>query len=189
MLKLAVLNECIALLGQAPLVSITDSHPLRAPAIAALSAKNTLVQQRGWWFNQEVITVSPDTAGRIILPGDCIKVQGEIGLAKRGPILYDLTNSTDLFAADQTISIVRLLDFELLEEVAAEYICALTLAQFQLDYDGDSDKQSKILRRAEMARSELNAEHTRQSRVNRITNSFAIGYISSIRNSLRYPIR
>ena len=189
MLKLAVLNECIALMGQAPLTSITDNHPLRAAALATLDAKNKNTQQPGYWFNTETITLTPDLTGKVILPGDCIRVLAPIGVSKRGPILYDNGNSTDLFTAPVELLVVRLLDFEILEETVAEYVCAQTVAWFQLQYDGDSNKQTQCLRRAETARINLNSEQTRQSRENRINSNPTLSYLRSIRHTNRYKIR
>jgi Tail tubular protein len=189
MLKLAVLNECIALMGQAPLTSISDNHPLRAVALSTLDAKNKNVQQPGYWFNTETITLSPDITGKVILPGDCLRVLAPIGVSKRGPILYDNKNSTDLFTSSVELEIVRLLDFETLEEPVAEYVCALTIAWFQLQYDGDSTKQTQCNRRVEAARISLNAEQTRQGRANRIDSNPTLSYLRSIRHTNRYPIR
>jgi len=174
-------------MGHTPLTSIDERHPLRAPALAKLDSKNRTIQARGWWFNSEEVTLSPDTSGKVILPGDCLEFRSNTNhYTKRGPVVYNLEDSTDVFTKDITGILVRLIPFDDLCEQMAEYIAAMTVMEFQLAYDGDSDKQSKLQRRTQMASAYANAEHTRQGRENAITSNPTLQRIKGFARQLNY---
>ena len=192
MQRLSVLNACLATMGQKPLASIDERHPLRAAALALLDQHNRAVQSRGWWFNRETLTISPDTDGRIILPGDCLTARARDRLlrcAARGPVLYNLSDATDQFSSSIDLSIVRLLPFEYLEEVAAQYIAYCVEREFQLTYDGDSDKQRKLAQSAADALVLLNAEETRNQPANWLDSNSKVQRVRSIVSYTRRFIR
>jgi hypothetical protein len=189
MQKLAVLNACLATMGQKPLASIDDRHPLRAAALALLEKHNRTTQASGWWFNREYITLTPDTSGKIIVPGDSLVVRSQdrnLKVATRGPILYNLTDSTDLFTDSLDVELIRLIPFDYLEDVVADYICYCTQKEFQLTYDGDSDKQRRLLEYTENARVMLNAEETRNQPDNWLDRNLGV---QRLRNIISYNRR
>ena len=68
---LDVVNDCLAVMGEAPLNTISEDHAFKVAAINILNRNSRNVQARGWWFNQEVLklTVNPIDS-RIYLPND-----------------------------------------------------------------------------------------------------------------------
>lgn len=192
MQKLTVLNACLATMGQKPLASIDERHPLRAAGIALIDRHNRTVQARGWWFNRENITLAPDTSGKLIVPGDSLVIRSlnrNMRVATRGPVLYNLTDSTDLFTDTLDVEIVRLIPFDQLEDVVADYISYCVQKEFQLTYDGDSDKQRRLGESTEMARILLNAEETRNQPANWLDSNANVRRMRSIVSSYRRYIR
>jgi len=187
MQRLDVLNECLETMGHTPLTSIDERHPLRAPALAKLDQKNRTIQAKGWWFNMEDVTLTPDVSGKVILPGDCLEFRSDVHrYVKRGAVLYNLDDSTDIFTADVKGVIIRLIPFDDVCEQMAEFIAATTVKDFQLAYDGDSDKQNKLARRVAEASVNVNAEHTRQSKQNAIASNYTIQRIRGFARELNY---
>lgn len=191
MQRLDVLNQCLATTGASALTSVDDKHPLRASALAILARNNRITQARGWWFNRDTVTLTPDTSGKVILPGDALSVKTKTVLVankryvKRGSVLFNITDGTDIIETPITLDLVRLLDFEDLEELVADYVSACTVAEFQLDYDGDSDKMRKHEARRASAFVALNSEHTRQMQENRITSNPTVQLINQLTTGSR----
>lgn len=187
MQRLDVLNECLETMGQAPLSSLDERHPLKTPALARLAAKSKAIQSRGWWFNAEVVTLYPDTTGKVILPGDCLTFRSDTHrYAKRGAVLYDMDGGTDIFTQPVKGMMIREIDFESVEEQMAEYIAAASIKEFQLAFDGDSDKQSKLKARVDEALALCNAEHTRQMKENAIASNYTLSRIKGFTRQLNF---
>jgi hypothetical protein len=77
------------------------------------------------------------------------------------------------------VIVVRDIPLEDLEEVAAQYIKALTLKWFVAAYDGTTKVS------AEEARVELNAEETRNNPDNWLTSSYRVQRTRAIRAGIR----
>ena len=182
MTELDIINACIATQGQAPLNSLAAAHPLKSAIQNELENIRRRVLSRGWWFNREPLTYEPDIAGRIIVAGDALTVRAQDRsrkVARRGSNLYDVTNGTDLFTTSIKVIVVRDIPLEQLEEVAAQYIRALTLEWFVAAYDGTTKVSS------ERERIDLNAEETRNSPDNWLMSSPRVQRTRAIRAGVR----
>lgn len=169
---LTVVNDMLATLGERPLNSMSDNHAYKAAAIRALETNNKRIQSQGWYFNRDEVKLPRDTSNRIPLPNDCLTYSSYTpGYVKRGEYLYDAFTSSYEFSADDYGTIVRDIPFESLDEIAAAYMAATAIAEFQLSYDGDSDKQRKLLAMVTQFRVDLKAEDIRQVRPNLFENS------------------
>ena len=192
MLQLDVVNSMLATMGEAPLNSLTDPHTFRGAAQRTLTNYNRQIQSRGWWFNQEVLNLQPSGVdGKLYLPGDTINVRvpGFPEIVQRGTVMYDTTLGTDVFTEEREVYLIRLLDFEKVPEIVAQFIAASAILNFQTNYDGDSTRTRELKLYEESTKIEANAEETRQLQVNLRTSNPTIAYIKSITRQARANIR
>lgn len=186
MQTLEVVNGCLASMGEAPLNSLSDPHAFRGAALAVLDKKDKEIQARGWWFNTERLEITPSPVdSRMYLPGDVIELQSGNGrYVQRGRLIYDTLDGTTQFDRPLTISIVRRIPFADLPDIVAAYIYAATVARFQQDYDGDSEKARNLLRDESMARAAANSANTRNTGANLLANNARIMTIKARHSKL-----
>jgi len=197
---LDVVNECLATLGEAPLNTLNEPHVYKGAALSALSKANKSAQSRGWWFNTEAMTVTPaPTTGQMQLPGDCLRwasgVRASDTLARgmpkpwavqRGSRLYDTRNRTYVFTEEVAGEITRLVPFEDLPVEANDFVAADTVLRFQSRFDADNSRRQELAQARTEASILLNAEQTRQAKVNLINNNSRLQRIKSRVRGLRY---
>ena len=145
MSKLDAVNLILADLGDRPVNSLVDANRLDVTlAIQAIDASTRGILSLGWWFNEETIELTVDSAGRYNLPDDWTAIKylsggptsGEHGVPNfvaRGRRLYDTTNNTDIFllAPAVTLHFARLLEFEDMPMTAREYVYAVAAVRNQ----------------------------------------------------------
>lgn len=187
MTRLEVLNACLATMGEKPLNSLNDPHPMRSAALGRLYTENRRRQAKGVWFNQEEITLDPSPAdSRIYLPGDAISFRAPTrDTAIRAKKLYDLKNGTNLFTDSISGQLIRLVPFEDLPESAAAYYAAEVVLKFQMDYDGDSTKTRQLAADRDDAKVEYNIDHTRNRKTNLINSNVALSRLKSLSRRIR----
>lgn len=193
--QLRVVNDCLAVMGEAPLNSLQESHEYKAAALNRLKATSERLQVRdgnGWWFNCETLTLTVNASDlRIYLPADIASMtvlDKRPTLAQRGRVLYNLDEGTDKFevGTSYTARLVRLLPFESIPLTVAEYIAVETVLGFQNEYDGDQTKTRNLMQEATMRRMLAMSEHVRNRKVNMLDNSVGL---SRIRNIVRQARR
>jgi hypothetical protein len=195
MLKLTVVNRMLATLGQAPLNSLSSNSRWLGACLSALDQSDVEVQSRGWWFNEETVTLQPSALdSRIYLPGDTASVSGDIvgnGIVQRGNRLYDLKNGTDLFTQEVTVTLRRQVPFEELPEQAANWIAAEAVYWFQTTYDGDEAKTRRLDAIRQAARMMFKAEDTTQRGANLVDSNRNVQLVRSFsrRQGYRIPTR
>jgi len=165
-----VVNDCLGSMGEAPLNSLSDPHRFRGAAQRTLERYNRRLQSRGWWFNRETLTLDPGALdSNIYLPGDTIAVRDlDTGVAQRGDRLYNLETGDYVFTAPVEVTLIRLVPFDEVPEVVAQYIAAAAVAKFQTLYDGDTAKARDLKEDRDIAQIEATAQETRESRANMI---------------------
>lgn len=163
--ELDVVNDCLSTLGESPLNSIQQDHPLVAGALKLLREANARVQSQGWWFNREVVTLQPDaTTGHIALPADFLSVDpSERGqrYTERGRRLYDLDAQSVEFDSTVDVAIIRLIPFLDLPWQAQDLVRAATVVRFVESYDADELRVQQVQIDYQAAYRSCNAEHTR----------------------------
>jgi hypothetical protein len=127
--KLEAINTMLSVIGEAPVSSLAPD----ATGDVAI-AKNILdevlkeVQTRGWYWNTEYkVVFGKDVGGKIAIPGNVSRVDADVRTstahyAIRNGYLYDLTDHTDVFTADATVTAIYLLEWEQLPEVGKRYV-------------------------------------------------------------------
>lgn len=171
---LEVVNGCLASMGETPLSSLVEPHAMKGAAIAELNRANKTVQSKGRWFNTEEVSFNPDSVnGWITLAGDAIKFESgsktapaKPWLVQRGNRLYNLNTRSYVVGEGVEGRIVRLVPFEELPPVAADFIATTAVLKFQSNFDGDNNKRQELKEDNNRARIEFMAEDIRQRRVN-----------------------
>jgi hypothetical protein len=170
--KLDVINDMLASLGEVPLNSLDEDHPLVAAGKTQLDISSAREQAKGWWFNKEIITLQPDvTTNEILVPGDCLSVDPldpNRHLIQRGRRLYDPSMGSYKFNSGTSIQcrLVRFIPFEDLPPTAAVYIGQSAVLMFQKAYDADPQKTANLKQDLREAYVAFNAEHIRNMQVN-----------------------
>lgn len=199
--ELRVVNDCLAIMGEAPLTAITERHAFKAAARNGLARVSETIQARGWWYNMETLTVAASPVdNRISLPNDVGTVLPPYlypHVVQRGRFMYDLRRGTDIFPEGTTyeVRLIRILPIELVPNSVAEYIAGQTVLEFQSQYDGDQTKTRNLDKMVNGDKSEgtiglkgeAKAEHIRYRRVNLIDNSERLQRVTSRINYSRRP--
>lgn len=182
-------------MGEVPLSSLVEPHAMKGAAVAELNRANKTVQSKGRWFNTEDVSYSPDSVnGWITLAGDCLKFQSgnstnvvKPHIVQRGNRLYNLKTQSYEVGEDVAGVMVRLVPFEELPPVAAEYIGTLAVLRFQSNFDGDNNKRQELKEDNAKARIEFMAEDIRQRKVNLLDSNRTLARIRQHNtNTLRF---
>lgn len=171
--ELDVVNMCLGTMGETPLNALVDDHPFIAAARSSLRVVNNREQSKGWWFNQELVTLSPDPSSKnIMLPLDAIRVDPidpSKALVQRGRRLFDPATSSYSFLAPVKVRLIRGLPFEDLPPSAQSYVGISATLDFCGVFDADSRKVANLVSQRGEAYTTLHAEHIRNQNVNMLT--------------------
>jgi hypothetical protein len=164
--ELSAVNLILRNAGETPVNSLSGEIPLEASqARETLIEVSEDVQSKGWFFNTEVFSLSPDNNGNIMLPPNALSVRStgasrSIPVTTRGRKLYNMTPlaSGDTFTGAMTLAIVFGLDFEELPSVARRYIALRAARVFQVREAGDEMNAQEDNQDEQRAMAELHAE-------------------------------
>lgn len=130
--KLDAINQMLAGIGQAPVVSLDFANPEISLAESILESVSRQVQGEGWHFNTEIkYPFTPDNNGNINVPPNVLQLsdnkldnQSKYQTVLRDGKLYDKVNHTYTFPVGQTIrcDVVWYFEFEDLPQVFKDYI-------------------------------------------------------------------
>lgn len=167
--KLDVINAMLASMGQAPINSLTEENSFRDTGLKRLDLCQRRILSRGFWFNEETRTLTPDAYGIITVPNDMLELRNPRGASvlynKRGDKVYNRSQGTYLFDGPIKVNLLVNLDFDDLPILAAEYIGAVAVHEFQTDFDADPQKMRELEKRKTAAWAAFNAEDIRQRAV------------------------
>ena len=191
--QLTVVNDCLAIMGEAPLNTLSEEHAFKAAALGVLSRVTGTVLAKGWWFNLETLTLTASPVdGRLYLPSDVgtvLPFHKDANLAQRGRVLYNLTAGTDVFEQGfaTTVRLTRLLPLEDCPSSVADLIAARVVLEFQTQYDGDQTKTRNLGELVGTLTTLAMAEHIRNRRVNLVHTSERLARITNVINYSRRP--
>ena len=137
--KLQAVNTILSVVGQAPRNSLTGSQT--SEDRLALSILDEVIREvciRGWHFNtEEDVPLVPDNDGFITVPGNWGRVDLDVSryptknvVIKDGR-LYDKDGRTFVWGSTVNATLVYLLDFEELPELARQYTMIRAARKFQ----------------------------------------------------------
>lgn len=184
-------------MSEAPLNALTDPHSFKGAAQRTLDRVNRLIQTPGWWFNREKLTLQPSAEDSgLYLPGDAISViTPKPNYVQRGRRLYNTDGGTYVFTNEVCVQIIRLVPFEDLPEIAAQYISSVTVLQFQSNFDGDTQRRKELTDRIGEPSGKLGtlpafmAQEIRHTKANLITSNSKLMRLKEITNGARRHIR
>jgi hypothetical protein len=182
---LDVVNDMLGTLGEAPLNDLASGHPLVGAATRILDTANSREQAKSWWFNKELVKLSPDVSGYIYLPNDTIRVDPQattLHYVQRGRRLYQPYASASIdkykFTRAVTCWLVRLIPFEDIPVPAQLLVSYSAQVDFMKSYDADPNKYAEVKNLRDEARIVLNAEHTLNQNSNLLRMAMRPGYRS-----------
>jgi len=160
--KLETVNSMLGHIGETPVNSIADTNALPVSAAMAVTIVDEVsreVQAEGWHFNTEDnVELTPDSQGNISIPEDIIELDvadKTIDVVQRGLSLFDRRTNTTTFKDKITVSLIRLLDWDSLPEVARRYITLRASRVFQGRVVGSRELEALIARDEFQARARL----------------------------------
>lgn len=137
--RLEAVNHMLSTIGEAPVNTlIGDVNADVAIALDILSQTTKDVLATGWHFNTEHdYPLSRNGDNEIVLPAGIIKVDmsptasNALNLVVRGTRLYNLDDHTYKFTDDIRATVVLLMDFESIPQLARSYILLRAARVFQ----------------------------------------------------------
>lgn len=170
---LDVINAMLSGLGESPLNTLDSAHPLVAAGTRMIGTANLREQGKSWWFNKELVQLTPDAdTGYIYCPDDSLRVdptQGTLNYVQRGRRLYKAyAPGTDPYKFTQTVLcwLVRLVPFDDLPPSAQLLVSYSAQREFSLAYDADKLKYQVIDAAYKEALIDISAEHIRNVNAN-----------------------
>lgn len=160
--KLETVNSMLGHVGETPVNSIADTNALPVTAAMAVTIVDEVsreVQSEGWHFNTEDnVELTPDSQGNITIPEDIIELDvadKTVDIVQRGLSLFDKRTNTTTFKDKITVSLIRLLDWDSLPEVARRYITLRASRVFQGRVVGSKELEALVARDEFQARARL----------------------------------
>lgn len=168
--ELSVVNDMLALLGEAPINDLDAFHPMVPRALQTLRTVSGEVQTRKWWFNDVPTQLTPQAdTGFILLPADTVSVdtyEQWPSVAQVGNRLFNVTENTFVFTKPTWVQLQRELDFNSLPNSARAYIATVAQLRFQNPIDGDATKTTALKEQKRETYMVFNAEHIRRVQAN-----------------------
>ena len=195
--ELDVVNEMLGALGEIGLNTLVGAPPLATKGLNLLRRSNAREQAKGWWFNKERITLTPDANGNITFPDDFLSVDPvdtTVPYLKRGSRLYNpaaVLSDADpyVFEQDLEFDIIRLVPFDELPMVAQDFISLSAQKDFIVDMDGDATKINDVNNSRREAWAVLNASHMRHVDANLLRRASTSSTFANLKGAGRLNIR
>lgn len=189
--RLSVVNDCLAVMGEAPINALSEFHTFKDGALSTLDRVTATVMAKDWWFSMENLTLTVNPVDRrVYLPTDVVTfvpLDDRPTIVQRGRVLYDLKEGTDRFVVGETFDLIikRSIPLEDMPASVGNYIARRTVLEFQHLYDGDQTKTRnltiEVYGNPQMQvmglRAEAEAEHIRNRKVNLLDNSLAVNRV------------
>lgn len=152
MTELDVINDALSTMGEVPLNDADELHPMVPQIQRFLREENMSLQQQGWWFNQEYVTLTPDALSSFIyVPNDTIianpvnKKSYRENFIQRGKRLYNTDTNTYVFSDDVEVILTRLIPFEDMPVYAQKTVATATCLRFQQAHDADQTRAQLLM--------------------------------------------
>lgn len=129
MTQLEAVNIVLSSIGEPPVNAIAGSGVDAQMASDVIDEVSRSVQLKGWHWNKEIHTLSPDVNGNLVLPGNTAKVDStrtsaNIDVVQRGLKLYNRDDNTYTFTTNITLELYVYLIFDELPAAARDCIAA-----------------------------------------------------------------
>lgn len=186
--ELDVVNDMLGLMGESPVSTLDEDHPLVPTARSTLRTTNATTQAAEWWFNVEFPVLTPQTDGRIYLPNNTTSADSLTEyprLTVRGNTLYNLDAGTDQFTSRLKVRLHRVVDFEAAPLSMRAFVAAQAKLKFVRAYDGDKTKLQLLMDEVKETRAATTTEHIRNASVNLLNRTGVVTALSRARGNSR----
>lgn len=163
--ELDAVNLILRNMGETPVNSLSNPPLDASTALETLREVSLEVQKRGWYFNTEIVSLSPDNNGNIQLPANVLAVEAADPYAQyrvviRNRKLYRIQpkNNGFTFVGPMDIKWTLGLDFPDLPPSASSYIAIRASNSMQVRESGDQMTQQFDQAAEARALSELQAD-------------------------------
>ena len=189
--ELEAVNLILRNMGEVSINSLINPPLDASEALKTLEEVSFDVQKRGWYFNTETMTLSPDHNGNILLPSNLLHVETVassrgIPVTVRDGKLYRLTpfNNGNTFEGPVAVKLILGLAYNELPASARSYIALRAARVVQVRTVGDAMTADEDNRDETMALAELKAEQLAASKLT-LTNALSV---SSVLSSAYSPL-
>lgn len=187
--ELDVINIVLGNSQLSPVDSLESGDIDAEVAKSILDESSVDVQARGWAWNTEIMTLTPNLEGYLSLPANTLEVDPvdkSLKVVQRGSKLYDLENNTYRFSGSLKVRLIVALDFELLPQSVRRYLAMKTSRLFQARMLGDNTLRSEISNEEQLAWAELIKSDIRTKDGNHIYGGpVSAGMKSRVRSRIR----
>jgi hypothetical protein len=179
MTKLDAVNICLSSMGE-PHVNSLDTAAIDAQiASDVIDELSRSVQIRGFNWNREFTSLSPDISGYINLPENTLKVDSIessklTNVVQRGQRLYNVDDGTYTFTEAVRVGLTVLLDFELLPSAARDYIACSAALVNQERVLGSMLLDKFLQQRAQQAWTELQRDELNNADPNILRDNWSV---------------
>lgn len=170
---LDVVNDMLATLGELPINSVDEGHPMVPAALRMIATASAREQAKSWWFNKELTDLVPDNQGHIYLPADVLRVDPQaqnLNYVQRGRRLYKPfePSSVDKYKFTNRVRcwLIRELPLDELPVPAQHVVSFSAQLDFMKAYEADQNKVQQVAMLYQQSMMTLNADHTRNTDVN-----------------------
>ena len=134
--ELEAVNVCLSSIGEPPINSLDNAGIDAQIASDLVREVSRTCQQKGWHWNREIHTLSPDVDGYLNLPNNTARIDSINGdkaldVVQRGLRLFNRAASTYTFTSPVELELVVYLTFDELPDAAKEYVTARAAMLFQ----------------------------------------------------------
>lgn len=176
MTLLEAVNLALRSTGESNISALITGHPKHAVIVSEIDKASKQTQRRDWWFNSGIrdlpTIVGGPNAGRVSTTDydKVVSIRGDQNYYPLGGLLVD---GYDGEYVTQAVRAHTRWIYETDEESWAEmphvftdYVANLGALSYATNYDADPLQISKLVEAVKLSKVNLNADHTRYSKVN-----------------------
>ncbi|WCE28420.1 hypothetical protein [Vibrio sp. SCSIO 43137] len=169
---LDAVNELLASIGEAPVNTIGEGLSESRLAQLTLDRASRNLQEKGWWFNTELLTISPNLRKELALPRNTLSIESMNGrYVYRDYKVYDREQSTFRFESDVQLKVVLALEWDFIPQTARTYIVRKACQMFQQQTVGSSQMNAELREEVHLAYVALQEEELEAVPVNLYDNA------------------
>jgi hypothetical protein len=175
--KLDAVNICLSSIGEPKVVSLEDSGVDALMAADIIDETSRSVQLRGWHWNREIHTISPDNSGFLNLPANTGKVDSvgtsyDVDVVQRGMRLFNRATNSYVFTKAIQVELFAILAWDDLSATIKDYIAAAAAMVLQQRILGSTELDGYLKAKATSAWHELIRDDLANSDNNMLTDSY-----------------
>jgi hypothetical protein len=180
--KLDAVNICLNAKGEPKVTDLASTGVDAEEALDLITETSRSIQLKGWYWNKEQYTLSPDGSGFIQLPGNTASVRTmEENLVdlyvQRGTRLYNLKDHTFVFTVPVKVELTLMLDWDDLTATMKMLVTARAATILQERTIGAPDLDAYIKTWATDAWNDLVRDENRVRRPNMLRDNWSTNQI------------